>query len=208
MSVVYPEPTVTLNATPGTVTPGAEAKLTWTTADANDCAASGAWNGKKALAGDEMTAPLASQSAFSLSCSGPGGSVDATVTVKVQDAPSASDTMTVTATKQGGGGAWTGGTCWRCSPYWLCVERQIAHDEWSGRSGSPAGLILRQEFDLLLCARGSHATPRATLAPIRQTLRGRCDRVSQHAHGSGCTAELFHAISAFDTDFASPWASI
>jgi lysophospholipase L1-like esterase len=105
VTVAYPEPTVTLNATPGTVATGSVAKLSWTTADASDCAASGGWNGKKALAGDEMTAPLATQSVFSLSCSGPGGSADATITVKVQDAPAPSDTMTVTASGHGGGGA-------------------------------------------------------------------------------------------------------
>jgi lysophospholipase L1-like esterase len=103
VTVAYPEPTVTLNATPGTVSTGSAAKLSWTTQDANDCSASGAWNGKKALAGDEMTAPLAAQSSFNLSCSGPGGSADVTVMVKVQDAPAPSDTMTVTA--KGGGGA-------------------------------------------------------------------------------------------------------
>jgi hypothetical protein len=103
VTVVYPEPTVTLNATPGTVTTGAAAKLSWAAQDANDCSASGAWNGKKALAGDEMTPPLATQSAFSLSCSGPGGSTDVTVMVKVQDAPVPVDTMTVTASKGGGG---------------------------------------------------------------------------------------------------------
>jgi len=96
---------VTLNATPGTVATGAAAKLSWTTQDANDCAASGGWNGKKALAGDEMTAPLATQSAFSLSCSGPGGSANATVMVQVQDRPAPSDATTVTATGGGGGGA-------------------------------------------------------------------------------------------------------
>jgi hypothetical protein len=104
VGVAYPQPTVTLNATPGTVSTGTPAKLSWTTQDASDCSASGAWNGKKALAGDEMTAPIAAQSAFSLSCSGPGGSADVTVMVKVQDSAAPSDTMTVTA-KGGGGGA-------------------------------------------------------------------------------------------------------
>jgi hypothetical protein len=103
VAVVYPEPTVTLNATPGTVSTGSVAKLSWTTQDADDCSASGGWNGKRALAGDEMTAPLATPSSFSLSCSGPGGSADVTIMVKVQDAPAPSDTMTVTA--KGGGGA-------------------------------------------------------------------------------------------------------
>ncbi|HUO68754.1 MAG TPA: GDSL-type esterase/lipase family protein, partial [Gammaproteobacteria bacterium] len=105
VTVVYPEPTVELNATPGTVSTGTPAKLSWTTQDASDCSASGAWNGKKPLAGDEMTAPIATQSAFSLSCSGPGGSADVTVTVKVQDSPAPSDTTTVTAKGGGGGGA-------------------------------------------------------------------------------------------------------
>jgi len=131
VTVVYPEPTVTLNATPGTVTTGAEAKLTWSAQDANDCAASGAWNGKKALAGDEMTAPLATQSAFSLSCSGPGGSADVTVTVKVQDAPAPSDTVTVTASKQGGGGAlgW-----WDVSALLALLALRRSPRHWSRRA--------------------------------------------------------------------------
>src|SRR4029079_15102330 len=111
VTVVYPEPTVTLNATPGTVAPGAAAKLSWTTKDASDCAASGGWNGKKALAGDEMTTPLATQSAFNLSCSGPGGSANATVMVQVQDAPS-STTSTTPAGGAGGGGGGGGALDW------------------------------------------------------------------------------------------------
>jgi lysophospholipase L1-like esterase len=105
VTVTYPEPTVTLNATPGTVATGTTAKLSWTTQDASDCSASGGWSGKKALDGDEMTQPIATQSAFSLSCSGPGGSTDATVMVKVQDSPPPTDTVTVTSTSKGGGGA-------------------------------------------------------------------------------------------------------
>jgi hypothetical protein len=105
VTVVYPEPTVTLTATPGTVTTGTAAKLSWTTQDASDCAASGAWTGKKALAGDEMSAPISAQSAFSLSCNGPGGTADATVMVKVQTAAGPSDTTPATSTGGGGGGA-------------------------------------------------------------------------------------------------------
>jgi hypothetical protein len=105
VTIAYPEPTVTLNATPGTVAPGAAAKLSWTTKDASDCAASGGWNGKKALAGDEMTTALATQSAFNLSCSGPGGSANATVMVQVQDAPSSTTSATATGGGGGGGGA-------------------------------------------------------------------------------------------------------
>ena len=104
VTVAYPQPTVTLNATPGTVATGAAAKLSWTTQDASDCAASGAWTGKKALAGDEMTPPIATQSAFSLSCSGPGGSANATVMVQVQGSAAQADATTVSATGGGGGG--------------------------------------------------------------------------------------------------------
>ena len=104
VTVAYPEPTVTLSATPGTVTTGTAAKLSWSTQDASDCAASGGWNGKKALAGDEMTTPIATQSTFSLSCSGRGGSANATVMVKVQDATAPTNTTSATATGGGGGG--------------------------------------------------------------------------------------------------------
>jgi hypothetical protein len=104
VTAAYPEPTVTLSATPGTVATGAATKLSWATQDANDCSASGGWAGKKALAGDEMTAPLAAQSAFTLSCSGPGGSANATVMVKVQDSTAAAPSGATTATGGGGGG--------------------------------------------------------------------------------------------------------
>jgi lysophospholipase L1-like esterase len=119
-----PVPSVTLSATPGTVTNGSTARLSWSTKDANDCAASGAWTGQKGPAGDEQTTALATESTFSLSCAGPGGSAYATITIKVTAAPGFTEapTPTVTATSGGGGGtlSW-----WEVSGLLMLLIRRL-----------------------------------------------------------------------------------
>ena len=57
--------------------------LTWSSANATSCTASGAWSGPKATSGTASTGSLSSTSTFTLSCSGSGGSAAQSVTVTV-----------------------------------------------------------------------------------------------------------------------------
>ena len=78
-----PLPTVTLTANPTTVASGTSSQLTWSTTNATSCTASGAWSGTKATSGTQSTGALTALSIYSLSCTGAGGSAQASATVDV-----------------------------------------------------------------------------------------------------------------------------
>jgi hypothetical protein len=77
-------PTVTLQASPATVSAGQSATLTWTTTGAASCVASGDWAGNLATSGSRSTGALNATSTFVLACSGPGGSVTRQASVAVE----------------------------------------------------------------------------------------------------------------------------
>jgi hypothetical protein len=60
--------------------------LEWSASDADSCIASGGWTGDTASSGSQSTGVLLWNTTFSLSCSGPGGSVSQSVTVTVRAA--------------------------------------------------------------------------------------------------------------------------
>jgi hypothetical protein len=76
-----PEPTLTLTASSTAVDSGGSVSLTWTTSNASTCTASGGWYGEKPASGAETVGPISSGTGFSLTCTGDGGSVLATVQV-------------------------------------------------------------------------------------------------------------------------------
>ena len=78
-----PAPTVPFSATPTTVTAGTAVTLTWSTTNATSCTASGTWSGSKALSGSASTGALNNTSTYGLSCTGGGGTTNASVTVTV-----------------------------------------------------------------------------------------------------------------------------
>jgi polysaccharide biosynthesis protein PslG len=83
-----PAPTVSLSASPASVVPGHSSTLTWTSTNAVACTASGAWSGVQLANGSAGTGPLTSNSAFSLQCSGPGGT-SKTAAVSINVTPTA-----------------------------------------------------------------------------------------------------------------------
>lgn len=112
-------PTATLAANPTAVASGGSSTLSWSSANATGCAASGAWSGTLATSGSNSTGPISSTTTYSISCSGAGGTsaeVSATVTVASGSmslspsvaALSLSQSQQFTASIPGGGGAgWT-----------------------------------------------------------------------------------------------------
>jgi uncharacterized repeat protein (TIGR03803 family) len=96
-------PTVTLAASPGSVTLGQSTTLTWSSTNATACTASGAWTGNEATSGTSQITPAATgTSTYTLTCTGAGGtSPAASVSLKVQSAPA---TVTDLAGRAGGGG--------------------------------------------------------------------------------------------------------
>ncbi len=75
-------PTLTLTATPGTITTGGSSTLSWTSTDTTSCTASNGWSGAKAVSSNEVVTP-AMTTTYTLDCSGPGGTVQKSATVTV-----------------------------------------------------------------------------------------------------------------------------
>ena len=86
---VVPAPTITIEANPTTVKTDGQSALSWSTKNARNCAASGAWSGAKARSGSASTGPLKVSSVYNLSCTGIGGTATSSVRVDVLQPPPA-----------------------------------------------------------------------------------------------------------------------
>ena len=87
VSAQPPPPTITIAATPSQVPQGGTAMLSWSSANATSCSASGGWSGSKPLSGSQVTAALSQTTTFVLSCSGAGGTASRSTTVTVTVPP-------------------------------------------------------------------------------------------------------------------------
>ena len=76
-------PTVTLTASPAQIRGGQQSTLTWSSTNTSTCTASGgSWSGSEPVSGSTTVSPR-STTTYKLSCTGAGGSVEATATVRV-----------------------------------------------------------------------------------------------------------------------------
>jgi hypothetical protein len=100
---VIPVPTVTLAATPAAVDVGGSSTLTWSSANADSCTASGGWSGMLAASGSQNTGPITATTNFSIVCSGGGGaSAPSTATVMLIPPPTAMLSAAPTSIVSGG----------------------------------------------------------------------------------------------------------
>lgn len=76
------KPTITLQANPANIAGGGSGTLTWNSANATSCAASGGWNGNRAVTGTLSLSPNTT-TAYTLTCTGSGGSASASATITV-----------------------------------------------------------------------------------------------------------------------------
>jgi hypothetical protein len=118
---------VSLSVSPTTLTLGAAATLTWSTTNASNCAASGAWSGATSLSGTQSVTPSSSGTVtYTLSCNNAAGTtvtenssvaVEAPATISIFTSPSsitlgASSLLSWSVTNGSNclaSGAWTGG---------------------------------------------------------------------------------------------------
>jgi Spherulation-specific family 4/Carbohydrate binding module (family 6) len=110
VTAATPAPTVSLTASPLSITAGSASTLTWSATNATSCAASGGWSGTKSTAGSASTGALAASTQYTLGCTGPGGSSSASTTVTVT--PAAAKVCQSVAVPayfypSGGGGLWS-----------------------------------------------------------------------------------------------------
>jgi hypothetical protein len=89
-------PTVTVSATPSTITAGSRTLISWSTTNATSCTGSGDWTGSQALSGAKNTGALTTDEVFALTCTGPGGTASQSATVTVATAPPTTGVATLT----------------------------------------------------------------------------------------------------------------
>ncbi len=76
-------PAVVISASPNPVDYNTSSTLTWSSTNVTSCVASGDWSGDKATFGTESTGNLTSAKTYTITCAGPGGSAENSVTVNV-----------------------------------------------------------------------------------------------------------------------------
>jgi hypothetical protein len=96
VSTPPPTPTVNLTLAPATITTEQTSVLSWSSANASSCTASGAWAGTKATSGSvTVSSATAGNYTYSLSCTGDGGVVSASAQLGVTAVASNSVPITV-----------------------------------------------------------------------------------------------------------------
>ena len=100
-----PVPSLLLTVAPASITAGDVSTLSWESQNATDCAASGAWSGSKGTRGTTNVAPTAGVYNYTLTCTGPGGSMSSTTRLTVSAAPTPPPPSGGGSGGGGGGGA-------------------------------------------------------------------------------------------------------
>ena len=92
-------PVVTISASPGSVSSGGSAMITWSTSAASSCTASGGWTGARSTSGTHSTGALTHSTTYSLSCTGAGGTTlkAATVAINLQSCSATSGSLKLNA---------------------------------------------------------------------------------------------------------------
>ncbi len=155
---VIAAPTVSFSSTPASVVSGNVATLSWSSANATSCSASGGWSGTKATSGQQLTAHLTADTTFVLVCSGAGGSTSAATTVAVSAVPSVLFSATPSAVASGGTStlSWTSANTTTC----------LAGDGWSGgkaASGSESTDALTSSTTYALTCSGPSGSASASV---------------------------------------------
>lgn len=150
-----PAPTLSLSASPGSVQSGGSTRLSWSSSNATSCQAGGAWSGSRATSGSTSVGPLTANSSFQLTCSGPGGSINRTVSVSVSTGPAPDVNLSASDTLVNAGGRTT--LNWNASNASSCA----ASGGWSGSrstSGSATVGPLNAQTTFSLSCTGSGGT--------------------------------------------------
>jgi mannan endo-1,4-beta-mannosidase len=96
-------PTVSLSATPASISSGGSATLVWSTNNASSCAASGGWSGSMSTRGSQSIEDITATKTYTLACSGAGGSASQSATVAVTSGSPTGGTVSRPAYNTGNG---------------------------------------------------------------------------------------------------------
>jgi len=148
-------PQLTLSANPPKVGNNGTSTLQWSSTNATSCTASGGWSGAEPTSGSAVTKPLTEATAFTLSCSGPGGSTSKSVTVEVLSGSAPTVTLTASPTTVTSGATTT--LTWSSTDTTGCT----ASGGWSGAlatSGTQTSNALTASTTFKLSCSGAGGT--------------------------------------------------
>jgi hypothetical protein len=161
------KPSVTLAASPTTVAPAGSSTLTWSSANASACTASGGWSGAKPTSGSASTGALNATTPYTLTCAGAAGTTPAVAGVTVTvTAGASSPTVTLganpTSVAQGAASTLT----WSTTHATSCT----ASGGWSGSkatSGTAStGALSATTSYTLTCSGAAGTTPAAATTTV------------------------------------------
>ena len=128
VSVTLPKtpPVVTLSAAPASITAGQATALAWTASHATSCSAT--WTTSKATSGSQSVTPTAT-TAYTMSCTGAGGTTTASTTVTVTVPPKPIVTLSAAPPSITAGQAttltWAASNATSCSALWTGVHGHL-----------------------------------------------------------------------------------
>ena len=161
-------PTISLSASPTSVSSGGTTTLSWTTSNADACTASNGWSGNRAVNGSAQSGAISASTTFTLTCNGPGGGAVSSVTVNVTSATSPSVSLSANPPGVAPGGTTT--LTWSSANVSSCT----ASGGWTGSkalSGSQATGALNGDQTFQLSCTGSNGNALAmTTVTIRSAV--------------------------------------
>ena len=153
--------TVTLGASPTSITTGASSTLSWSTTNATACTASAnpavaGWSGSVGVSGSQSSGVLTATTDFTLTCSGASGSTGQTVTVTVLPPPPIV-TLSASPTSIASGASST--LSWSATNATACTaSANPAVAGWTGSvgiSGNQSSGVLTATTDFTLTCSGA-----------------------------------------------------
>ena len=160
-------PSVQLAANPASVSAGGTSQLTWSSTNATSCEASGGWGGSRPTSGSASIGPLATSTAYSLSCTGLSGTTVESILVTVAGT-AAPPTLALSATPTSVAPGGQTSLEWTSSGATSCVA---AGGPWAGakptRGLETVGPLLSSaEFSLSCTGIGGSTTQLVTVSVV------------------------------------------
>lgn len=170
---VNPAPTLTtISLSPASIVLGQSATLMWTSTNATNCTAAGAWSGNQALSGTLTVTPSdAGTASYDLTCTGPGGSANAEADLTVS-APVPTVSVSVAPTTVTLGQSAT--LSWSSTQATSCT----ASGSWSGAQSTSGSLSVTPgssgvaSYTLACTGTGGTAQSTASLTVTAPTGKG------------------------------------
>src|SRR6266403_1487722 len=198
-------PVVALTASPSTVDVGTGSTLSWSSQNATSCSTSGGWSGKKSLSGSQSTGGLTTNTTYSITCSGTGGTATQSTTLSVKPkAPSVSINASPSTVANGSSSKlrWSSSNATSCS----------ASGAWSGGeptsgSQSTGPVTANATYTLTCTGAGGGSASQSTTVSVKSPTPTVSLSVGPSAITSGGSATLtWSSANATSCSASGAWS--